>query len=109
MSEARSGIIRQPGCPGSRFAHPGYDSRSSLSLLRPVDSPPGPFIGGTMRLKTILIAVAVLAVSFFVSLKAIDWLSPRGGNGAVLVGLPALPPVPRTSTIIAPIAITLAA
>jgi hypothetical protein len=60
-----------------------------------------------MRLKTILIAVAVLAVSFFVSLKAIDWLSPRGGNAPVLVELPPLPPVPRTSTIIAPVAITL--
>jgi hypothetical protein len=60
-----------------------------------------------MRLKTILIAVAVLAVSFFVSLKAIDWLSPRGGNAPVLMELPPLPPVPRTSTIIAPVAITL--
>jgi hypothetical protein len=60
-----------------------------------------------MRLKTILIAVAVLAVSFFVSLKAIDWLSPRGGNAPVLVELAPLPPVPRTSTIIAPVAITL--
>jgi hypothetical protein len=60
-----------------------------------------------MRLKTILIAIAVLAVSFFVSLKAIDWLSPRGGNAPVLVELPPLPPVPRTSTIVAPIAITL--
>jgi hypothetical protein len=62
-----------------------------------------------MRLKTILIAAAVLAVSFFVSLKAIDWLSPGGGNAPVLVELPPLPPVPRTSTIIAPIAITLTA
>jgi hypothetical protein len=60
-----------------------------------------------MRLKTILIAVAVLAVSFFVSLKAIDWLSPRGGNAPVLVELPPLPQVPRVSTIIAPVAITL--
>jgi hypothetical protein len=60
-----------------------------------------------MRLKTILIAVAVLAVSFFVSLKAMDWLSPRGGNAPVLVELPPLPQVPRVSTIIAPIAITL--
>ncbi len=31
-----------------------------------------------MRLKTILLAIAVVAVSFFVSLKAMDWLSPRG-------------------------------
>src|ERR1700730_8604838 len=38
--------------------------------------------GGTMRLamslKTILLAIAVVAVSFFVSLKAMDWLAPRG-------------------------------
>jgi hypothetical protein len=60
-----------------------------------------------MRLKTILIAVAVLAVSFFVSLKAMDWLSPGGGNAPALVELPPLPAVPRVSTIIAPIAITL--
>ena len=45
-----------------------------------------------MRLKTILIAVAVIAVSFFISLKAMDWLSPRGGNAPVLVELPPLPP-----------------
>jgi hypothetical protein len=62
-----------------------------------------------MRLKTILIAVAVIAVSFLVSLKAMDWLSPRGGNGPALVELPPLPAVPHTSTIIAPVAITLAA
>jgi hypothetical protein len=59
-----------------------------------------------MRLKTILIAVAVIAVSFFISLKAIDWLSPRGTT-PVLVELPPLPQVPRVSTIIVPVAITL--
>ena len=31
-----------------------------------------------MRLKTILFAIAVLAVSFFASLKLMDWLSPSG-------------------------------
>src|SRR4051794_10149611 len=60
-----------------------------------------------MRLKMILIAVAVIAVSFFISLKAMDWLSPRGGNAPVLVELPPLPQVPRASTIVAPVAITL--
>jgi len=30
-----------------------------------------------LDLKSILIAIAVVAVSFFVSLKAMDWLSPR--------------------------------
>jgi hypothetical protein len=60
-----------------------------------------------MRLKTILIAVAVIAFSFFISLKAMEWLSPGGGNAPKLVELPPLPAVPRTSTIIAPVAITL--
>src|SRR3954454_9207620 len=60
-----------------------------------------------MRLKPILIAVAVIAVSFFISLKAMDWRSPGGGNAPKLVELPPLPAVPRTSTIIAPVAITL--
>jgi hypothetical protein len=62
-----------------------------------------------MRLKTILLAVAVIAVSFFISLKAMDWLAPRGGGAPVLVELPPLPPVPRTSSIIAPVAIALTA
>ncbi|WP_375415089.1 DUF4403 family protein [uncultured Bradyrhizobium sp.] len=59
-----------------------------------------------MRLKTILIALAIIAVSFLVSFKAMDWLAP-GGAGPKLVELPPLPAVPRTSTIIAPVAITL--
>src|SRR4051794_22182036 len=81
---------------------------AALPTLRiAVDSLPGLSTGGTMRLKTILIAVALLAVSFFISLKAMDWLSPRGGSAPVLVELPPLPQVPRTSTIIAPVAITL--
>jgi Domain of unknown function (DUF4403) len=63
-----------------------------------------------MRLKTILIGAAVLAVSFAVSLKAMDWLSPRGPSGGpALVELPPLPPAARSSSIIAPISITLAA
>jgi hypothetical protein len=62
-----------------------------------------------MRLKTILLAIAVIAVSFFVSLKAMDWLAPRGGSAPVLVELPPLSPVPRTSSIIAPVAIALTA
>jgi hypothetical protein len=58
--------------------------------------------------KTILLAIAVVTVSFFVSLKTMDWLSPRGTVGApVLVELPPLPPAPRSSIIIAPVAIAL--
>jgi uncharacterized protein DUF4403 len=63
-----------------------------------------------ISLKTVLLAVAVVAVSFFVSLKAMDWLSPRGTVGApVLAQLPPLPPAPRSSSIIAPVAIALSA
>ena len=32
------------------------------------------------RLNAILLAIAVVVVSFFVSLKPMDWLSPRGGS-----------------------------
>src|SRR6266853_1424401 len=63
-----------------------------------------------LRLKTILLATVVIAVSFFVSLKAMDWLSPRGTVRApVLVELPPLPPAPRISSIVTPVAIALAA
>ena len=61
-----------------------------------------------VSLKTILLALAVVTVSFFVSLKTMDWLSPRGAVGApVLVELPPLPPAPRSSRIVAPVAIAL--
>jgi hypothetical protein len=63
-----------------------------------------------INLKTALTGIAVVAVSFLVSLKAMDWLSPRGTVGApVLVQLPPLPPAPRSSSIIAPVAIALSA
>jgi len=61
-----------------------------------------------MRAKTVLIAIAVIAVSFFMSLKAMDWLSPNGATPApVLAVLPPLPAVSRNSSIIAPIEIPL--
>ncbi|KJC49013.1 DUF4403 family protein [Bradyrhizobium sp. LTSP857] len=64
----------------------------------------------TLNLKTVLIAVAVLAASFFVSLKAMDWLSPRATNSApAVVQLPPLPPTSRNSIVVAPVAIALSA
>jgi hypothetical protein len=60
------------------------------------------------NLKTILLGIGVLAVSFFVSLKAMDWLSPHRINKPVLATLPPLAPVNRSSSIIAPITIPLA-
>jgi hypothetical protein len=63
-----------------------------------------------VSLRTILLAIAVVAVSFLVSLKTMDWLSPRGTVAApVLVELPPLPPAPRSSSIIAPVAVALTA
>jgi Domain of unknown function (DUF4403) len=63
-----------------------------------------------MRLKTILLAIAVIAVSFLVSLKLMDWLAPRGSiKPPALVELPPLPPAPRSSIILATASISLAA
>jgi hypothetical protein len=63
-----------------------------------------------MRLKTILPAIVVIAVSFFVSLKIMDRLWPHGtGAAPVLVELPPLPSNPRISSIIAPVTIALPA
>jgi hypothetical protein len=63
-----------------------------------------------VSLKTILLGIAVVAVSFFVSLKTMDWLAPRGaGPAPVLVALPPLPPAPRISSIIVPVSIALSA
>src|SRR3984957_16259147 len=62
------------------------------------------------RLKVIVLAIAVVAASFLVSLKAMDWLSKRGTVAApVLAELPRLPPGPRISRIIAPVSISIAA
>ena len=61
-----------------------------------------------LNLKTILFGIGVLALSFFISLKAMDWVSPRGIKNPVLATLPPLPPVNRSSSIVAPITIPLA-
>jgi len=63
-----------------------------------------------MRLKTILLAAAVIAVSFFVSLKAMDWFSPRGAIPRPTVAdLPPLPPAARSSVILAQLTIPITA
>ncbi len=63
-----------------------------------------------VSLKTILVGIAVVAVSFFVSLKAMDWIAPRSRTPApLLVELPPLPPVSKRSFVLAPVAIALTA
>ena len=62
------------------------------------------------RLKTIAIALGVVVVSFLVSLKAMDWLSPSGAVKApVIAEPPPLPPVSRSSFVVAPVVIPLSA
>jgi hypothetical protein len=64
----------------------------------------------TARLKTALIAIAVVAVSFFASLKVMDWLSPGPTiPKAALTELPPLPPATSRSFVMAPVSISLAA
>jgi hypothetical protein len=63
-----------------------------------------------MHPKTILIGIAVIAASFVVTLKVMDWVAPRGTvRPPALVELPPLPPAPRTSVVMAPVAIALSA
>jgi Domain of unknown function (DUF4403) len=60
------------------------------------------------RPKLALIAVAVVAVSFFVSLKLMDWLSPGTPlPKAAQTVLPPLPPAASSSFVMAPVSITL--
>lgn len=64
----------------------------------------------TLNLKTILTGLAVLVASFFVSLKAMDFLSPRATNSAPPVAqLPPLPPASKSSIVVAPVAIAISA
>jgi hypothetical protein len=62
------------------------------------------------RLKTIALALGVVAISFLVSLIAMDWLSLSGAVKApVIAEPPPLPPVARTSFVVAPVVISLSA
>jgi hypothetical protein len=63
-----------------------------------------------MRLKVILLAVAVIAISFFASLRALDWLAPRGAVPApTLSELPPLPAAAGSSVVLAQVAIPISA
>src|SRR4051812_15156987 len=70
----------------------------------------GEMIRLSKHLKMVLTAVAVVALSFVASLKVMDWLAPRGTVAPpVLAELPPLPPAPRSSVVMAPVAIALSA
>jgi hypothetical protein len=63
-----------------------------------------------MRIGTLLIGVATVVVSFVVSLKVMNWVSPPpGSTPPPLAKLAPLPPPARPSRIITPVAITLEA
>lgn len=63
-----------------------------------------------MHPKTVSIALAVVAISFVVSLKVMDFVAPRATNGPpALAELPPLPPAPRSSIVMAPVIVALSA
>jgi len=63
-----------------------------------------------MRVRTVLLGLAILAVSFFVSLKLMNWIAPPPGSaGPAVTALPPLPPPTRMSKIVAPVTISLSA
>jgi hypothetical protein len=62
-----------------------------------------------MRLKAILVAIGVVAVSFFAGLKVMDWLSPPGPAPRQVAQLPPLPQASRSSVILAQVAIPVGA
>lgn len=93
---------------------PPGPSRSGAALAAPVKRQRVQWVPGATRLpkylKMVLAAVAVIAVSFVASLKIMDWLSPRGTvQPPVLTELPPLPPAPRSSVVMAPVAVALSA
>src|SRR6516162_1486995 len=63
-----------------------------------------------LRPRTIAISVGVVVFSFLVALMAMDWLLPGGSlPGPALAELPPLPPVTRSSYVVAPVVVTLSA
>jgi len=86
-----------------------------------MDLPPGLKAFGHKTLETLrphktrigmaAIAIAVVAVSFVISLKALDWLSPRGATlpKAAQTELPPLPPASSATYVMAPVSIALSA
>src|SRR5499433_2647007 len=63
-----------------------------------------------MRLRTILLAILILGVSFAGATFGMQWLSPsQSADRPTLAEVPPLPSVSRTSTIIAPTSIALSA
>lgn len=62
-----------------------------------------------MRLKFILLGLAVLAASFTLSLYAMNRFWPAAVEKPVLAKLPPLPPVARNSEILTPISVSIAA
>ena len=63
-----------------------------------------------MRLRTILIALGVVAMSFAVTLVGFNLLAPQVGSGPApaIVASPPLPPAQSTSRIVAPVTVPIA-
>jgi Domain of unknown function (DUF4403) len=77
-----------------------------LPTTMPVQSPRRPWM--------IAIGVVVVALSFLIALMAMEWLSPGGRSSSTLPAnalkeLPPLPPVTRSSYVVAPVVVALSA
>jgi hypothetical protein len=90
-------ILARSSALGARLAPPGR-LKELLQTRTPLRAS---VLGG--------IVIAVLGVSFFISLKMMDVLSSRDKTAPALAELPSLPPASRSSVIIAPISVSLSA
>ena len=64
----------------------------------------------SMRPMTILLGIAVVAISFLIALKAMDWIAPSAPVQAPkIVERPPLPAAPRSSTVVAQVSVALSA
>jgi hypothetical protein len=83
----------------------GLQKAVRLPKTMPVGLPPRPIM--------IAIGVGVVALSFLIALKAMEWLTPSSGSTALPAQarkeLPPLPPVTRSSYVVTPVVVTLSA
>jgi len=83
-----------------------------LPKTKPVKMPFAkmPSAKAPLQPRTIAIGLGVVVLSFLVALEAMDWLLPGGSLPApALQELPPLPPVTRSSYVVAPVVVTLSA
>jgi Domain of unknown function (DUF4403) len=96
--------VRLPGMTGSKTMSSNATSLKTTSLQTTLGRLP-------VRPSTIAIGAGVVLLSFGIALTAMDWLSPSGSKlpAPALKELPPLPPVTRSSYVVAPVVVALSA